>query len=89
MPNWSVAEILAVHFRMHKAEGVLFRDALARAAGACGVRFVRVPEKQLDEYAERALSTSMNGLAEHRSVTEEVQWDRPGARTRRTPRSLP
>ena len=25
-------EILAVHFRMHKAEGVLFRDALARAA---------------------------------------------------------
>jgi hypothetical protein len=28
MPDWSVGEILAVHFRMHKAEGVLFRDAL-------------------------------------------------------------
>src|SRR5262245_20669643 len=24
MPAWSVAEILSVHFRMHKAEGVLF-----------------------------------------------------------------
>src|SRR5713226_7640204 len=26
MPDWSVDEILAVHFRMHKAEGELFRD---------------------------------------------------------------
>src|SRR5690242_5191310 len=25
MPGWSTDEILAVHFRMHKAEGVLFR----------------------------------------------------------------
>lgn len=62
MPEWTVAEILAVHFRMHKAEGVLFRDALARAATACGLRLVRVPEKQLDEHAERALSTSVNSL---------------------------
>src|ERR1700680_4407778 len=30
MPDWTVDEILAVHFRMHKAEGALFRDALAR-----------------------------------------------------------
>src|ERR1044072_2579217 len=28
MPDWSVEQILAVHFRMHQAEGVLFRDAL-------------------------------------------------------------
>jgi len=62
MPDWTVDEILAVHFRMHKAEGVLFRDALARAAGACGLRFFGVPEKQLDEHAERALATSPNGL---------------------------
>jgi hypothetical protein len=60
MPDWTVDEILAVHFRMHKAEGVLFRDALARAAGACGLRFVGVHEKQLDEQAERALSTSLD-----------------------------
>jgi hypothetical protein len=62
MPDLTVDEILAVHFRMHKAEGVLFRDALARAAGACGLRLVCVPEKQLDDAAERALATSTNGL---------------------------
>ena len=62
MPDWTLDEILAVHFRMHKAEGVLFRDALARATEACDVRLVRVPEKQLDEHAERALATSVNSL---------------------------
>ncbi len=45
MPDWTIDEILAVHFRMHKAEGFLFRDALARAAVECGLRFVPVPEK--------------------------------------------
>ncbi|HEY2973640.1 MAG TPA: hypothetical protein VGJ48_14095 [Pyrinomonadaceae bacterium] len=62
MPDWTVDEILAVHFRMHKAEGVLFRDALTRAAGACGLKLLRVPEKQLDEHAERALATSVKSL---------------------------
>jgi hypothetical protein len=59
MPDWAVDEILAVHFRMHKAEGVLFRDALARAARACALALVEVPEKQLDQHAERALDTSL------------------------------
>ena len=62
MPDWTVDEILAVHFRMHKAEGVLFRDALARAAGTCGMRFVGIHEKQLDEQAEQALATSVASL---------------------------
>jgi hypothetical protein len=62
MPDWTVDEILAVHFRMHKAEGVLFRDALARAARTCGLRLLGIPEKQLDEHAERALATSVNSL---------------------------
>lgn len=62
MPDWTVDEILAVHFRMHKAEGVLFRDALARAASACGLRFVGIHEKQLDEQAERALTTPVDSL---------------------------
>jgi len=62
MPDWTVDEILAVHFRMHKAEGVLFRDALARAAGACGLRLVGILEKHLDERAERALASSMNSV---------------------------
>ena len=62
MPHWSVAEILAVHFRMHQAEGVLFRDALARAADACGLRLVAIPEKLLTEQAEWALATSASVL---------------------------
>jgi hypothetical protein len=62
MPDWSVDEILAVHFRMHKAEGVLFRDALARAAEACDLRFLGILEKQLDEQAERALAASVSSL---------------------------
>ncbi len=62
MPDWSVDEILAVHFRMHKAEGVLFRDALIRAVDACGFKPIAIPEKLLTEHAERVLSTPMSAL---------------------------
>jgi hypothetical protein len=62
MPDWNVEEILAVHFRMHKAEGVLFPDALARAAKACGLHVVSIPEKRLGAYAENALATPISGL---------------------------
>ena len=62
MPNWSVAEILAVHFRMHKAEGVLFREVLAQAAKACNVKLVAIPEKLLLEHAETALATTPSSL---------------------------
>ena len=62
MPDWSVDEILAVHFRMHKAEGVLFREALVGAANACGLRLVAIPEKLLTKHAERALGIPASGL---------------------------
>jgi len=62
MPDWSVDEILAVHFRMHQAEGVLFREALAEAAASCGLRVARVPEKNLLEYGQRVLKKSQNSL---------------------------
>jgi hypothetical protein len=48
MPSWSIDEILAVHFRMHKAEGVLFREALLAGAGACGLEALSVPEQSLE-----------------------------------------
>jgi hypothetical protein len=51
MPAWTVDEILSVHFRMHKAEGALFRDALLQAASECGVRRVEIPEKELMKHA--------------------------------------
>jgi hypothetical protein len=56
MPTWSTDEILAVHFRMHKAEGVLFPDALVRGARQCGLNVLPIPEKQLNEYAEASLA---------------------------------
>jgi hypothetical protein len=68
MPNWSVAEIVAVHFRMHKAEGVLFREALIHGANACSLRVVEVPEKELTDYAARTLATSAASLAKQIAV---------------------
>jgi len=62
MPDWSVDEILAVHFRMHKAEGELFRDVLVRAAEPCELALARVPEKQLDAHAAKALGASAAAL---------------------------
>ncbi|HTF89836.1 MAG TPA: hypothetical protein VK843_15590 [Planctomycetota bacterium] len=63
MPPWSVDEIRAVHFRMHKAEGAMFRDALARAAGECGVSLVAIPEKELAAQAEAGLGMSVKTLS--------------------------
>lgn len=67
MPAWSTTDILAVHFRMHKAEGVLFPDALCRAAEACGVALVPVPEKQLHTLAKDILGAPLDRVME--SVT--------------------
>lgn len=64
MPDWSVDEILAVHFRMHKAEGVLFREVLAKAAEGCDLRLVAIPEKSLLEHGEAALKASANNLSQ-------------------------
>ena len=55
MPAWSIDEILAVHFRMHKAEGVLFREALAAAATTCGLPLVSIPEKEIADHGGQAL----------------------------------
>jgi hypothetical protein len=60
MPEWSTGQILAVHFRMHKAEGVLFPDALCRAAEACDLKIVAVPEKQLEATATDRLGVPMD-----------------------------
>ena len=54
MPDWSVEEILSVHFRMHKAEGGLFQDVLGAAAKSCGITLAPVPVKQLDAKARAA-----------------------------------
>ena len=62
MPDWSIEEILAVHFRMHQAEGVLFRDALLRATKTSGLRLVAIPEKLLTKHAEMAFGSPVSRL---------------------------
>lgn len=64
MPDWSTDEILAVHFRMHKAEGVLFPDALCRAAEKCKLPLAAVREKQLDEIVEKAFASPFETIME-------------------------
>jgi hypothetical protein len=63
MPDWSIDEILAVHFRMHKAEGVLFRDALVHASNDCKLAVIAIHEKALRDDARKALGMSESGIA--------------------------
>lgn len=64
MPDWSVDEILAVHFRMHKAEGVLYKDVLLRASSTCAIRVVPVSEKRLVDEAQSALAGRLTQVVE-------------------------
>ena len=54
MPDWTVEQILSVHVRMHKAEGVLFPAALASAVEGCDLNLVTMPEKELPARADAA-----------------------------------
>lgn len=51
MPEWTTDQILSVHMRMHKAEGILFPTALARAAEACQMKVRTIFEKSLSTRA--------------------------------------
>lgn len=64
MPDWSTDEILSVHFRMHKAEGVLFPDALARAAEANGLNLLAIREKTLDDVVQESLARPIDSVME-------------------------
>ncbi len=62
MPNWSTDEILAVHVRMHKAEGELFRDVLVAGARACGLELTTLPDKSALDAAAEMLGLTRTGL---------------------------
>jgi hypothetical protein len=55
MPDWNTDEILAVHFRMHKAEGVLFQNALVRASEKCKLNTLPVLEKELTQLGDNVV----------------------------------
>ncbi len=62
MPDWSTEQILAVHIRMHRAEGILFRDVLLRAAQECGLSALPIPEKQLAQCAQQILGSAVGNV---------------------------
>lgn len=58
MPSWTTEEILAVHVRMHKAEGELFRDVLVAGARACGIELTTLPDKSALDAAAKMLGVT-------------------------------
>ena len=64
MPGWNTEEILAVHFRMHKAEGVLFQNALVRASEKCKLKTLPVFEKELMAQASKELGSRSDTLVQ-------------------------
>jgi hypothetical protein len=55
MPDWTTDEIVAVHVRMHQAEGKLFRDVLVAGARACGLPPATLRDKSAVDDAALAL----------------------------------
>lgn len=45
IPDWTTDQVLAVHIRMHKVEGEIFRDVLADGARKCGLCLATLPDK--------------------------------------------
>jgi len=62
MPDWTTDEILAVHVRMHKAEGELFRRVLVNGAEACGIELTTLPVKTAIDAAAAMLGVTRTQL---------------------------
>ena len=63
MPDWSTQDILAVHVRMHQAEGELFRDVLVAGARAAGIEPIRIAEKHVMAESAALLCMPTDALA--------------------------
>jgi len=72
MPAWTTEEILAVHVRMHKAEGELFRDVLVAGARVCGLDPTTLPEKTALYGAAKMLGIARNELDERLALLGRV-----------------
>ena len=64
MPAWTTDDILAVHVRMHKAEGEMFRDILVAAARELGFEPATLPDKTALDAAARKLGIARCKLDE-------------------------
>jgi hypothetical protein len=65
MPDWSTDDILAVHVRMHQAEGELFRDVLVAGARACDLDLTTLPKKSALDDAATMLGLTRTRLDAH------------------------
>jgi len=63
MPDWSTQQILAVHVRMHQAEGELFRNVLVEGARANELSVVTLPEKSALFESAKAIDATEAQLA--------------------------
>jgi hypothetical protein len=59
----TLAAILASHALIHSADGNHFREALAQACQAAGLRVARIPQRELAAHAAAALRKSPEQLA--------------------------
>jgi hypothetical protein len=58
MPDWTTEQILAVHVRMHKAEGELFRDVLVKGVRTCGIELTTLPDRTAIDAAAKKLGVT-------------------------------
>jgi hypothetical protein len=56
LPDWTLEQILAVHLRLHQAEGALYPAALLRAAEACGLPAQAIAQKTLTQVVAQQAS---------------------------------
>ena len=62
-PLPDLGAILASHALIHAADGALFRDALALAAGEIGLTLVAIPERELSARAQKILGRPASEIA--------------------------
>jgi hypothetical protein len=62
MPAWTTEEIVAVHIRMHKAEGEMFRGILVDAVRDHGLKVATLPDKSAIDAAAKTLGMTHAAL---------------------------
>jgi hypothetical protein len=62
-PLPDLAAILASHALIHAADGALFREGLAQAAGEVGLTLVAIAERDLSSRAQKVLGRSASEIA--------------------------
>jgi hypothetical protein len=62
IPDWTTDQILAVHVRMHKVEGEIFREILVDGARECGLEVSTLPDKTALDAAANELRITRTRL---------------------------